>query len=316
MDLYNKPSPTEYLNDELYHWGVKRKSGRYPYGSGENPYQGESSSLRSKLLGLGKKKDKVAQGDTESQKKVKNKSNVDIKSNSDVQNQSANQQKSKKITRVKPTKHNFKRMSDEELNRAVERLRQEQNYKNLYNDLYANKGKQYLKSEMGKGATSVIRYAISKTGNKLVDKALDKAFAEKKTTDASSNSQNSEATKSAAKAAASNSNKGNSIKDFFNAFGSKKGAALAIKDTVSKSVAPTANDVKEAFAEEMSKYRNSLVDTKSNDSIFYLPGPTATDSRAVGSAATNKYRNLLVDTKSNNPVIYLPGPTADDKKSA
>lgn len=27
--------------NEIYHYGVKRRSGRYPYGSGERPYQGE-----------------------------------------------------------------------------------------------------------------------------------------------------------------------------------------------------------------------------------------------------------------------------------
>lgn len=31
--------------DELYHYGVKRRSGRYPYGSGENPYQHEAHFL-------------------------------------------------------------------------------------------------------------------------------------------------------------------------------------------------------------------------------------------------------------------------------
>ena len=32
-------------DDELYHYGTKRHSGRYPYGSGEDPYQHESSFL-------------------------------------------------------------------------------------------------------------------------------------------------------------------------------------------------------------------------------------------------------------------------------
>lgn len=34
MDLFDKPPL-----DELYHYGIKRRSGRYPYGSGDNPYQ-------------------------------------------------------------------------------------------------------------------------------------------------------------------------------------------------------------------------------------------------------------------------------------
>ena len=27
------------MDDELYHYGTPRHSGRYPWGSGENPYQ-------------------------------------------------------------------------------------------------------------------------------------------------------------------------------------------------------------------------------------------------------------------------------------
>lgn len=33
------------MSNELYHYGTKRHSGRYPYGSGENPYQHESKFL-------------------------------------------------------------------------------------------------------------------------------------------------------------------------------------------------------------------------------------------------------------------------------
>lgn len=33
------------ISDELYHYGIKRRSGRYPYGSGENPYQHEGNFL-------------------------------------------------------------------------------------------------------------------------------------------------------------------------------------------------------------------------------------------------------------------------------
>lgn len=36
-DFYTKPIRP----DEIYHYGIKRRSGRYPYGSGDRPYQGE-----------------------------------------------------------------------------------------------------------------------------------------------------------------------------------------------------------------------------------------------------------------------------------
>ena len=31
--------------DELYHFGIPRKSGRYPWGSGERPYHGLSARI-------------------------------------------------------------------------------------------------------------------------------------------------------------------------------------------------------------------------------------------------------------------------------
>ena len=49
-----------FLNDELFHYGTPRHSGRYPWGSGENPYQHENSFL-------GRIDELRAQGMTESQ---------------------------------------------------------------------------------------------------------------------------------------------------------------------------------------------------------------------------------------------------------
>lgn len=42
--------------DELYHYGIPKRSGRYPYGSGERPYQGESQKTRSSFLSKKKSK--------------------------------------------------------------------------------------------------------------------------------------------------------------------------------------------------------------------------------------------------------------------
>lgn len=43
--------------NELYHYGIKRRSGRYPYGSGERPYQGVEGSQKRGLLSFRKKKE-------------------------------------------------------------------------------------------------------------------------------------------------------------------------------------------------------------------------------------------------------------------
>lgn len=47
-----------YITSELCHYGVKRKSGRYPWGSGERPFQGDKLSAKAiKLAQKGKKRD-------------------------------------------------------------------------------------------------------------------------------------------------------------------------------------------------------------------------------------------------------------------
>lgn len=48
--------------DELYHYGTKRHSGRYPWGSGERPFQGDpqkAAARREKLREFGQKAKKV-----------------------------------------------------------------------------------------------------------------------------------------------------------------------------------------------------------------------------------------------------------------
>lgn len=39
-----------YWGENLYHYGVKRRSGRYPYGSGERPFQGDPKKLKKKNI--------------------------------------------------------------------------------------------------------------------------------------------------------------------------------------------------------------------------------------------------------------------------
>lgn len=49
--------------DILMHYGVKRRSGRYPWGSGDNPYQhgGDFLSRVEELQRLGKSEKEIAQ---------------------------------------------------------------------------------------------------------------------------------------------------------------------------------------------------------------------------------------------------------------
>ena len=43
------------MTDHLAHFGIKRKSGRYPWGSGKRPYQGASASNGTTRSGSGKR---------------------------------------------------------------------------------------------------------------------------------------------------------------------------------------------------------------------------------------------------------------------
>ena len=43
------------MSDELKHYGIKRKSGRYPWGSGENPYQRDNRGFLQRYHELKKK---------------------------------------------------------------------------------------------------------------------------------------------------------------------------------------------------------------------------------------------------------------------
>lgn len=42
--------------DEIYHFGIKRRSGRYPYGSGERPYQDKEIAKREKHIEIGRER--------------------------------------------------------------------------------------------------------------------------------------------------------------------------------------------------------------------------------------------------------------------
>lgn len=58
-------------NRELYHYGVKHRSGRYPWGSGEDPYQSEErkkTKLKKMNVRLQKKFNKVDQKASSKQK--------------------------------------------------------------------------------------------------------------------------------------------------------------------------------------------------------------------------------------------------------
>lgn len=119
MAVYGPPN-----SEELYHYGTKRHSGRYPYGSGENPYQSEPSKRKTygKLGTIEKLKLK------HKQKAATKKKAKDAK---EAKTAAKKAEEEKATNMKKPEAERVKTMTDEEVVNAINRLRLEQTYLSL-----------------------------------------------------------------------------------------------------------------------------------------------------------------------------------------
>ena len=117
----------------LAHIGVKRKSGRYPFGSGDRPYQGVSKGLARKL------KKKAKQGKLED----------------------PNKQKPKSISE----------MTDDEIRAKIERLRLEQTLSQLMPKDTPPKGSE-IKKLAKKVGLSILEKSVEAFGTKGLTRIL------------------------------------------------------------------------------------------------------------------------------------------------
>lgn len=133
--------------NELYHYGIPRKSGRYPYGSGKEPYQDDPKKRRlnkdesapkatSKRPETIWEKHRKAQAAKKAQKERETKKAEAAKA----------AEKQQKIEDAKPASQKAKEMSDEELMRAINRLRLEQTYLSMLNPPKSNQNNQQSSS--------------------------------------------------------------------------------------------------------------------------------------------------------------------------
>ena len=147
--------------NELYHYGVPRKSGRYPYGSGKEPYQDNPKKRRLN-------KDESAPKAQPNSKKIAQKSSskkpesiwakhrrlqaekrdAEIKEAKRKAAIQAEEERKKKEA-AKPASQKAKEMSDEELIRAINRLRLEQTYMSMVNP--SNQQSQKINTTVDKG---------------------------------------------------------------------------------------------------------------------------------------------------------------------
>lgn len=110
------------INNELYHSGKKRRSGRYPYGSGKRPHQHDG--FKSNKDGFKSKKRLI----DETSNFAKNVKEINTKHQRNAMNR----------------KIDISSMSNRELNEAINRWNLEQNYTRMYNQRNVSKGRSYI----------------------------------------------------------------------------------------------------------------------------------------------------------------------------
>lgn len=144
------------MAEELYHWGIKGRSGRYPWGSGEDPYQ------------------RITRG-SGSKRSIKEKVRKEVK-------KSAKEQKNEKQAEAKKyesleglldtaSKDTAKRYSDDELRDRITRLKLEREYRSLVSELnpkVKSKGKQFLQ-EVG---SSILKESLKNVGTQAANYML------------------------------------------------------------------------------------------------------------------------------------------------
>ena len=149
--------------EELYHYGIPRKSGRYPYGSGKEPYQSNPQKRR-----LNK---------DESAPKATSKRPESIW----AKHRRAQASESAKKTSNKKKKEDVREVSDEELRRRIARINLEKQYRDaVRSQSIIGAGKRYMKSvnENSTTVTSIVAntsktlaswYAIYITSKKIYE---------------------------------------------------------------------------------------------------------------------------------------------------
>lgn len=151
--------------DELYHYGVPRKSGRYPYGSGKEPYQDNPKKRR---LNKDESAPKATSRRPESiwakhRRLQAEKRDAEIREAKRKAAVRAEEER-KKEEAAKPPSQKAKEMSDEELVRAINRLRLEQTYMSMLNPSNQQSQQQQAQQQAQKNKATVDK------GKRLIDK--------------------------------------------------------------------------------------------------------------------------------------------------
>lgn len=152
-------------SDELYHYGIPRKSGRYPYGSGREPYQDNPKKRRlnkdeSAPKAISKRPESIWAKHRRLQAEKRDAELREAKRKAAVQTE----EERKKAEAAKLPSQKAKEMSDEELVRAINRLRLEQTYMSMVNPSNQQSQQQQAQQQAQKIKTTVDK------GKRLIDK--------------------------------------------------------------------------------------------------------------------------------------------------
>ena len=138
------------MNDNyLEHYGIPRRSGRYPWGSGSRPFQGDSVAAKSGE----KSKTSGKSGKTGLFKKGK--------------------------TKTESSKEDLSKISSEELQKRISRIQLEQQYQSLMEKpKTVSKGRQVLydilETSAKKVGTQLVTYAMGSAVNAAFDTVISK----------------------------------------------------------------------------------------------------------------------------------------------
>ena len=174
--------------NELYHYGVPRKSGRYPYGSGQEPYQDDPKKRRlnkdeSAPKAISKRPESIWAKRRKAQaekKAIKDREARKVKAEREAKEKA-------KLEASKPPIQKVKEMSDDELLRAINRLRNEQTYMSMIapekKSPQVSKGRQFIEklktstkdaSELATNINSLTKGVMGTYANvRAIQKMLD-----------------------------------------------------------------------------------------------------------------------------------------------
>lgn len=141
---------------DLYHFGIKRRSGRYPFGSGDRPFQSISGHSKKRIAKAVKKNIKEAAKEKAAAQKETDKQ-IAKKVSEEYEREEAI-----KRNRLK-TKRNVRSLSNDELKKSIERLRDEKTLKDLIDE------DTHPKTKMAKEIT---RDAIKTVGKEVLTGSL------------------------------------------------------------------------------------------------------------------------------------------------